>query len=135
MKQLFCIICITLCLAGFGVGCKQSTSNVEPQQVQTQDQSVVEGPVEVRASHILVKTVEEANDLKAKIDNGEDFANLAKQYSTCPSGKEGGDLGYFTKGQMVPEFETVAFSLPVGKVSDPVKTQFGWHLILVSDTK
>jgi len=89
----------------------------------------------VRASHILVDTKAEADSIKAKIDNGESFEALAKKYSKCPSGKEGGDLGYFERGQMVKEFEDSAFSLPIGKVSDPVKTQFGWHLIKVCDKK
>jgi len=90
---------------------------------------------EVRASHILVGTEQEANDLKARIEAGESFADLAKQYSSCPSGKSGGDLGYFKKGQMVKPFEDAAFSLPVNKVSNPVKTQFGYHLIEVTDRK
>lgn len=89
----------------------------------------------VRASHILVNTKAEADSLKAKIDNGENFETLAKKYSKCPSGSEGGDLGYFERRQMVKEFENAAFSLPVGKVSDPVRTQFGWHLIKVCDKK
>lgn len=87
----------------------------------------------VRASHILVNTKEEAVSIKSKIDKGENFEALAKKYSKCPSGQNGGDLGYFGRGEMVPSFETAAFELPVGKVSDPVKTQFGWHLIKVTD--
>lgn len=87
----------------------------------------------VKASHILVDTKAQADLLKTKIDNGENFESLAKQYSKCPSGQEGGDLGYFSRGQMVREFESAAFSLPVGKVSEPVKTEFGWHLIKVYD--
>lgn len=89
----------------------------------------------VRAAHILVDTEEEANMIKSRIDNGEGFTTMAKRYSKCPSGQNGGDLGYFERGQMVPEFENVAFKLPVGKVSEPVKTQFGWHLIKVYDKK
>jgi peptidyl-prolyl cis-trans isomerase C len=89
----------------------------------------------VKASHILVDTKEEADALKLRIDNGESFEALAKRYSKCPSGQDGGDLGYFERGQMVKSFEDVAFSLPVGNVSDPVKTQFGWHLIKVYDKK
>lgn len=87
----------------------------------------------VKASHILVDTEQEAQVLKARIDRGESFSELAKKYSKCPSGKEGGDLGYFEKGQMVPEFEDAAFNLPIGQTSNPVKTQFGWHLIKVYD--
>jgi len=92
-------------------------------------------PTTVRASHILVKTQKQAQEIKAKIDNGASFEEMAKKYSTCPSGANGGDLGYFSRGQMVPDFENVAFALPVGKVSDPVQTQFGWHLIKVTDRK
>lgn len=87
----------------------------------------------VRASHILVNTQAEAISLKSKIDNGASFESLAKTQSKCPSGQNGGDLGFFGKGEMVPSFETAAFNLPVGKVSDPVKTQFGWHIIKVTD--
>lgn len=89
----------------------------------------------VKASHILVDTKSEADLLKSKIDNGECFETLAKKYSKCPSSQDGGDLGYFERGQMVKEFEDAAFNLPVGKVSNPVKTQFGWHIIKVYDKK
>lgn len=89
----------------------------------------------VRAAHILVDTKEEADTIKYRIDNGEGFTTMAKKYSKCPSSKEGGDLGYFERGQMVKEFEDVAFNLPIGKVSNPVHTQFGWHLIKVYDKK
>ena len=84
------------------------------------------------ASHILVDTEAEAADLKSQLDGGADFDELAKQHSQCPSGKAGGSLGRFSKGQMVPEFHAVIFSdLPIGQVSDPVKTDFGHHLIKV----
>ena len=84
---------------------------------------------EVRASHILVKTEEEAKKLLDEIKNGESFAEAAQKYSLCPSGREGGDLGYFGRGMMVKPFEDAAFNMEVGDVSDPVQTQFGWHLI------
>lgn len=87
---------------------------------------------EVRASHILVDTKEEAETLRQEILAGKDFAAVAKESSKCPSGSNGGDLGYFGRGMMVPEFEQAAFSLPAGEVSEPVKTQFGWHLIKVT---
>lgn len=90
---------------------------------------------QVRASHILVKTEKEANDLLSQIRSGADFGQLAKAHSQCPSGKNGGDLGFFGKGQMVKEFENTAFSLESGQVSSPVKTQFGYHLIKVTDKK
>ncbi len=89
----------------------------------------------VKASHILVKTEEEALKLKNEISKGKDFANIAKEVSLCPSGQNGGDLGYFTKGQMVKEFEDAAFSMNVGDVSNPIKTQFGYHLIYLTDKK
>jgi len=88
--------------------------------------------MEVRASHILVKEEKTAKKLKAELDKGADFGKIAKKHSLCPSGQDGGDLGFFGKGQMVKEFEDAAFSLPVGAVSVPVKTQFGYHLIMVT---
>lgn len=86
-------------------------------------------PETVKASHILVKTLEEASALKAIIDGGQPFEELAKLHSTCPSKDRGGDLGQFGRGQMVPEFEEAAFDLAVGQISEPVETQFGYHLI------
>jgi peptidyl-prolyl cis-trans isomerase C len=92
--------------------------------------------VEVRARHILVATEAEANALLAEIKKGTDFAELARQKSKDPgAAAEGGDLGYFSKEQMVPEFAEVAFKLEKGQLSDPVKTQFGWHLIRVEDRR
>ncbi len=89
--------------------------------------------LKVKASHLLVKTEEEAIKIKNEIANGKDFAQAAKEVSLCPSGQNGGDLGYFTKGQMVKEFENAAFSMNVGEVSNPIKTQFGYHLIYLTD--
>ena len=83
----------------------------------------------VRCCHILVKTLTEANMVKARLDKGEKFGEVAKQVSLCPSGKKGGDLGTFTRGKMVKEFEKAAFELQKGQVSGPVKTQFGYHII------
>ena len=90
---------------------------------------------EVRASHILVKTEEEARQLLDQINGGADFAQLAGQHSTCPSGRAGGDLGFFGRGRMVKEFEDAAFSMEVDQVSQPVRTQFGYHLIKVTGQK
>ena len=90
---------------------------------------------QVRAEHILVKTAVEAQQIKKEIDNGGDFEYYARIYSMCPSGRNGGDLGYFGRGQMVKEFEKTAFNLPVGQVSIPVYSQFGWHLIKVLDKR
>lgn len=90
---------------------------------------------EVKASHILVKKRSEAEKILEELKKGANFAELAKKYSECPSRKRGGDLGWFGKGKMVPEFEKAAFSLKKGDLSDIVKTQFGYHVIKVTDTK
>ncbi|MDU2584705.1 MAG: peptidylprolyl isomerase, partial [Anaerococcus prevotii] len=87
----------------------------------------------VDASHILVQDEETAKEIKEKIDNGEDFAKLAEEYSTdTASAKNGGSVGAFAKGQMVKEFEDAAFAMKEGEVSDPVKSQFGYHIIKVN---
>ncbi len=92
--------------------------------------------LEVKARHILVKDEAEANDIIKALDDGADFATLAKEKSTGPSGANGGDLGYFGQGQMVPAFEAAAFALDKGGYTKkPVKTQFGWHVILVEDKR
>lgn len=84
------------------------------------------------ARHILVETKEECEDLKKQIEGGADFAELAEEHSQCPSSQQGGDLGRFSKGQMVKEFDDVIFSGEVGKIHGPVKTQFGYHLIEIT---
>ncbi len=84
------------------------------------------------ARHLLVDSEELCNELKAKIEAGADFADVAKEYSSCPSGKDGGALGTFGEGQMVPEFDTVVFNEAVNVVHGPVKTQFGYHLLEVT---
>jgi peptidyl-prolyl cis-trans isomerase C len=83
----------------------------------------------INAQHILVENEHEAQDLLTKIQGGEEFESLAQNFSNCPSGKNGGNLGEFGKGQMVPNFESAAFALGVNEVSTPVRTQFGYHLI------
>jgi peptidyl-prolyl cis-trans isomerase C len=93
------------------------------------------GEEEVHARHILVATEEEAKAIEVQLKNGADFATLAKEKSKDPGAADGGDLGYFTKDQMVPEFAEVAFKLDKGQVSDPVHTQFGWHIIKVEDKR
>jgi len=91
---------------------------------------------EVRARHILVPTEDEAKAVLAEVKKGTDFAELAKQKSKDPgAAAEGGDLGYFGKAQMVPEFAEAAFKMKKGDVSEPVKTQFGWHIIKVEDKR
>lgn len=106
--------------------CKKSKNGETKMQAVTQ----------VRASHILVKTKEEAEQLRTDIVSGKiSFAEAAEKYSSCPSGAKGGDLGFFSRGMMVPEFDEASFTLPVGEVSEPIKTQFGYHLIVVTATK
>ncbi|NLD67031.1 MAG: peptidylprolyl isomerase [Crenarchaeota archaeon] len=83
----------------------------------------------IHCCHILVKTESEAKTIKARLDKGEKFNTIAQQVSLCPSGKKGGDLGTFTRGKMVKEFEKAAFELEKGQVSEPIKTQFGYHII------
>jgi peptidyl-prolyl cis-trans isomerase C len=85
----------------------------------------------VQARHILVASKEKAEEVKKKIDEGEDFSKLAEEYSECPSKKRGGDLGWFGKGAMVRAFEVAAFTAEEGEVVGPIKTEFGWHVIYV----
>ena len=118
-KILGLFICFVICL--FGVS-KGATLYSQPY-------------TSVRAAHILVKDESEAKELKSRIEKGEKFETLAEKYSLCPSGQRGGDLGYFQKHQMVKPFEDAAFKAEVGEVTDPVQTQFGWHLIKVYDKK
>jgi len=84
------------------------------------------------ARHILVDTEEQCADIKQKIEEGADFAEMAREYSNCPSGRKGGDLGEFGPGQMVKEFDDVVFSAETHKVHGPVKTQFGYHLLEIT---
>jgi parvulin-like peptidyl-prolyl isomerase len=89
----------------------------------------------IDASHILVKTEQEANVALFDVTHGKSFEDVAKEKSICPSKKNGGSLGWFGRGQMVKEFENAAFSLKKGEMSKPVKTQFGWHIIKVNDAQ
>jgi len=84
------------------------------------------------ARHILVDSEEQCNELKTRIEAGADFAELARQHSSCPSGQKGGDLGEFGPGMMVPEFDKVVFSADMNTVQGPVQTQFGYHLLEVT---
>jgi parvulin-like peptidyl-prolyl isomerase len=86
-------------------------------------------PDKVHCAHILVKTETEAKAILERLNKGEKFANIAKEVSLCPSGKNGGDLGTFGRGKMVKEFETAAFALSKGQTSGPVKTKYGYHIV------
>lgn len=117
---------------------KKVRSNVtEAQAKALYDEQVakLEPQTEIRARHVLVETESEALDVVERHNRGEDFAELAKELSKGPSGADGGDLGYFTEGQMVKQFEETAFALEKGEVSDPVKTEYGWHVIKLEDKR
>jgi peptidyl-prolyl cis-trans isomerase C len=101
------------------------------------DEFVADNPPteQIRASHILVETKEAAQAIATEVRGGADFAEVARRESTGPSASAGGDLGYFEEGQMVPTFSEVAFALEVDEVSEPVQTQFGWHVIKLTDRR
>ena len=114
---------------------KAATTDEAMKKVYEEASKQIAGEQEVHARHILVETEDEAKAVKAELDKGADFAELAKKKSKDPGASDGGDLGFFTKDQMVPEFSAVAFSLEPGKISDPVKSQFGWHVIKVEEKR
>ena len=114
---------------------KAATTDEATKKVYEDAAKQITGEQEVHARHILVPTEEEAKKVEDELKKGADFAELAKKKSKDPGASDGGDLGFFTKDQMVPEFSAVAFSLEPGKISDPVKTQFGWHIIKVEDKR
>ena len=114
---------------------KAATTDDAMKKVYEEASKQITGEQEVRARHILVETEDEAKAVKAELDKGADFAELAKKKSKDPGSADGGDLGFFTKEQMVPEFSAVAFALEPGKISDPVKSQFGWHIIKVEEKR
>ncbi len=95
----------------------------------------MEQETEYNASHILVETEDEAKEIKKMLDDGSDFAELAKEKSTGPSGPNGGSLGWFGKGMMVKPFEDAVVTMKAGEISDPVKTQFGWHVLILNETR
>ena len=90
---------------------------------------------QLHAAHILVKSEEKAKELLTKLKSGGSFEELAMENSLCPSKKQGGDLGWFGRNMMVREFEVAAFALKKGELSTPIKTQFGWHIIKLLDSK
>jgi peptidyl-prolyl cis-trans isomerase C len=115
---------------------KAAVSEAEARKIYDEQVKLLKPEEEVSARHILVDTEAEAKALKEQIDKGADFAQLAKEKSKDPGSKEdGGNLGFFGHGQMVPQFEEVVFKLQKGQVSDPVKTQFGWHLVKLEDRR
>jgi len=114
---------------------KAATTDEAMKKVYDDASKQITGEQEVHARHILVETEEEAKAIKEELNKGADFAELAKKKSKDPGASDGGDLGFFTKDQMVPEFSNVAFSLEPGKISDPVKSQFGWHIIKVEEKR
>ncbi|NCO20877.1 MAG: peptidylprolyl isomerase [Rhodobacterales bacterium] len=97
--------------------------------------ATAEGEMEYQASHILVETEDEAKALIGQLNGGADFATLAQEKSTGPSGPNGGALGWFGPGMMVPEFEQAVMALKVGEISPPVQTQFGWHVLILTDSR
>jgi len=123
-------------LKTYALGKLLSTVEVSEDEVKEffdEHKEELKQPESARASHILVEDEEKANEIYEKIKNGEDFAELAKEFSTCPSKEKGGDLGTFTKGQMVKEFEDAVFENKVGHITEPVKTQFGYHIIKIEE--
>ncbi len=114
---------------------KAATTDAAMRKVYEEAAQQMGGDEEVRARHILVETEAEAKQLVEDLKKGGDFAELAKKKSKDPGAQDGGDLGYFTKEQMVPEFSAAAFALEPGKISDPIKSQFGWHVIKVEDKR
>lgn len=114
---------------------KAAVTDAEMRKVYDEAIGQMKSEPEVRARHILVETEDEAKAVVAELKKGADFAELAKAKSKDPGSADGGDLGYFTKDQMVPEFSEVAFKLDKGALSDPVKSQFGWHIIKVEDKR
>ena len=114
---------------------KAATTDEAMKKVYEEASKQIVGEQEVHARHILVETEDEAKAIKAELDKGADFTELAKTKSKDSGAADGGDLGFFTKEQMVPEFSTVAFALEPGKISDPVKSQFGWHIIKVEEKR
>src|SRR3954452_2399183 len=114
---------------------KAATTDENMKKVYEEAAKQITGEQEVHARHILVETEDQAKKIEGDLKKGADFAELAKKESKDPGASDGGDLGFFTKDQMVPEFSAAAFALEPGKISDPVKTQFGWHVIKVEEKR
>jgi peptidyl-prolyl cis-trans isomerase C len=115
---------------------KAATSDEARKKVYEEASKQITGEQEVRARHILVEKEEDAKKAEARIKGGEDFAKVAAELSTDPGSKtDGGDLGFFTKDRMVEPFAEAAFKMEPGQISDPVKSQFGWHVIKVEEKR
>ena len=115
---------------------KGSVTEAEAKKIYDAQIAAAKPQEEARARHILVETEAKAKEIHEKIAHGEDFARMAKEHSKDPGSKEdGGDLGYFSRGQMVPVFEDTAFKLKKGEVAQPVQSQFGWHVIKLEDKR
>ncbi|MBN8919274.1 MAG: peptidylprolyl isomerase [Rhizobiales bacterium] len=114
---------------------KAATTDEAMREIYGEASKKMAAEKEVHASHILVETEDEAKAIVAELKKGADFAKLAKEKSKDPGAADGGDLGFFAKDQMVPEFAEAAFKLEPGKISDPVKSQFGWHVIKVQESR
>jgi peptidyl-prolyl cis-trans isomerase C len=114
---------------------KAATTDENMKKVYEEAAKQISGEQEVHARHILVETEDQAKKVAEDLKKGADFGELAKKESKDPGASDGGDLGFFTKDQMVPEFSAAAFALEPGKISDPVKTQFGWHVIKVEEKR
>ncbi|MBA2126024.1 peptidylprolyl isomerase [Hyphomicrobium methylovorum] len=115
---------------------KSSVTDADARKSYDEQVKLMPPVEEVSARHILVETEDKAKELKAQIDKGGDFAELAKENSKDPGSKDdGGNLGYFGHGQMVPQFESIVFKMKKGEVSEPLKTQFGWHLVKLEDRR
>ncbi len=114
---------------------KEALTDANMKKVYEDAAKQISGEQEVHARHILVETEDEAKKIAEELKKGANFAELAKKSSKDPGAADGGDLGFFTKDQMVPEFSKVAFELEPGKISDPVKSQFGWHIIKVEEKR
>lgn len=114
---------------------RDQVTEAEAKKIYDEQVAQLKPEPEIRARHILVKEEQEAKDAIKRVKGGDDFAEVAKELSQGPSKSQGGDLGYFSKGQMVQEFEDAAFALDKGEISEPIKTQFGWHVIKIEDKR
>ena len=122
--------------AYFDRSVRESISDADAKKFYDSQVGTVKPEEEVRARHILVDSKDKAREVFEKIAHGSDFAQLAKEYSKDPGSKDqGGELGFFTRGQMVPQFEEAAFKLKKGEVSEPFESQFGWHILRVDDRR